>query len=213
MIPSSISDYLNRNSANYSVMMHPTAYTAQREAAAAHVPGSQWAKTVVCIADDQPVLAVVPASRDVDFPRLQRVLNAHSIRLAREAEFAELYEDCEVGAMPPLGPLYGQPVVVDKTLTVTPEIAFNGGSHHDAIRMPYREFERLVHPNVAEFAAGPSMASRQETVAWTDPVCGAEVLESQATAWSEYAGEAYYFCSTSCKMEFDDNPQSYSSRR
>lgn len=156
MIPSSIAEYLDRNHASYSVLFHPTAYTAQQEAAAAHVPGNEWAKAVCCIADGHPVLAVLPAPRAVDFERLQQVLHAESVRLAREAELAELYSDCEVGAMPPLGPLYGQQVLVDSSLAGQPEIVFNGGSHRDAIRMPYREFERLVHPSVAEFSAGPS---------------------------------------------------------
>jgi Ala-tRNA(Pro) deacylase len=163
MIPSSISDYLDRNQARYSVVSHPVAYTAQEEAAATHVPGGEWAKAVVCLADDQPILAVLPAPFVVDLHRLQRAVNAHSVRLAREPEFATLYKDCELGAIPPLGPLYGQRVFIDKKLTADSEITFSAGSHHDAIRMPYREFERLVQPAVAEFAAGPSAASSQRT--------------------------------------------------
>ena len=53
--------------------------------------------------------------------------------------------------MPPFGPLYKQPVVVERSLTSDPEILFNGGSHHDAIRMRYRDFEDLVKPTVADF--------------------------------------------------------------
>jgi Ala-tRNA(Pro) deacylase len=60
------------------------------------------------------------------------------VRLASEAELRPLYSDCELGAMPPFGPLYNQPVVVDKSLTSDPEISFNGGSHREAIRMRYR---------------------------------------------------------------------------
>lgn len=213
MIPSSISDYLDRNQARYSVMSHPTAYTAQEEAAATHVPGGEWAKAVVCMADDQPILAVLPAPFAVDLHRLQRAVNAHSIRLAREPEFATLYKDCELGAMPPLGPLYGQRVFVDKKLTADSEITFSAGSHHDAIRMPYREFERLVQPAVAEFAAGPSIRSTQRAVTVTDPVCGASVEEHKAVARSEHRGEMYYFCCQGCKMEFDDNPYAYSRNR
>src|SRR6266508_1435803 len=56
MIPHTITDYLERNLARYSVMPHPAAYTAQEEAAAAHVPGHAWAKAVVCVADDQLIL-------------------------------------------------------------------------------------------------------------------------------------------------------------
>ncbi len=209
MIPTTISDYLQRNQARYSLLSHPTAYTAQEEAHAAHVPGFEWAKTVVCLADDQPILAVLPAPFAVDLNRLQRTAQAHSIRLANESEFAPLYRDCELGAMPPFGPLYGQRVFVDKRLTTDPEVSFSAGSHHDAIRMPYQEFERLVQPTVAEFASGPSLSSPPRTTTLTDPVCGAGLQEDTAAGKSEHRGETYYFCSQSCKMEFDDNPYAY----
>lgn len=211
MIPSSIADYLDRNRARYSVMSHPVAYTAQEEAAASHVPGSEWAKSVVCLADGQPILAVLPAPCAVDLNRLQRAAHASTVRLASEAEFANLYMDCELGAMPPLGPLYGQRVFVDTTLTRDPEIAFSAGSHHDAIRMSYGEFERLARPTVAEFASGPS-TSRARSAMAIDPVCGAAIEEQKAAGRSEHGGETYYFCSQGCKMEFDDNPIAYRQR-
>jgi Ala-tRNA(Pro) deacylase len=161
MVPASISGYLDRHHARYAVLTHPTAYTAQEEAAAASVAGNEWAKTVVCFADEQPVLAVLPAPFTLDLNRLKEALGAHSIRLAREQEFASLYADCEVGAMPPLGPLYGQRVVVDEHLLSDPEIVFSAGSHHDAIRMPFADFTRVAQPTPAPIAAALAMpASR-----------------------------------------------------
>jgi Ala-tRNA(Pro) deacylase len=151
MLPASISRYLQGHGVNFSVVEHSVAYTAQEEAAALRVPGREWAKAVVCMVDDQPTLAVLPADRLVDLDRLREACGARSARLASEAEFRPLYADCEVGAMPPFGPLYKQPVVVERTLTSDPEILFNGGSHHDAIRMRYRDFEELVKPMVADF--------------------------------------------------------------
>ena len=151
MLPASISRYLQGHGVNFSVVEHSVAYTAQEEAAALHVPGREWAKAVVCMVDDQPTLAVLPADCLVDLDRLRDACGARSARLASEAEFRPFYSECEVGAMPPFGPLYKQPVVVDKTLTSDPEILFNGGSHHDAIRMRYRDFEDLVKPIVADF--------------------------------------------------------------
>jgi Ala-tRNA(Pro) deacylase len=150
-IPSSISSYLERNGVSYSVVEHPVAYTAQQEAAATHVPAREWAKAVVCIVDDQPTLAVLPADLVVDFERFRTACGGASARLASEAELEPLYNDCEVGAMPPLGPLYKQPVLVERSLTSDPEILFNAGSHREAIRMRYQDFERLVKPTVAEF--------------------------------------------------------------
>ena len=154
-IPASISEFLERHHTRYSVLTHPVAYTAQEEAAAAHVPGREWAKVVVCVADDRPVLAVVPAPLKVDFARLKDVTRASTLRPAYEDEFKGLYADCEIGAMPPLGPLYRQEVVVDETLADDAEIVFDAGSHREAIRMPYSEFQRLVRPTVAAFTTGP----------------------------------------------------------
>jgi Ala-tRNA(Pro) deacylase len=150
-IPASVSAYLEQHGVSFSVVEHPVAFTAQEEAAATHVPGREWAKAVLCMVDDQPTLAVVPADRLVDLDRFREICGATSVRLATEAELRPLYSDCEVGAMPPLGPLYKQPVVVDTSLTSDPEIVFNGGSHHEAIRMRYRDFEKLVKPRVASF--------------------------------------------------------------
>jgi YHS domain-containing protein len=73
--------------------------------------------------------------------------------------------------------------------------------------MPYGEFERLAQPVVAEFASGPAVSSRATML--TDPVCGAIFEEFQAAGRSDLRGETYYFCSQSCKMEFDDNPDGY----
>jgi Ala-tRNA(Pro) deacylase len=150
-IPTSISKYLDRHGVNYSVVEHPLAYTAQAEAAATHVPQREWAKAVVCMVDDQPTLAVLPADLVVDFERFRTACGGSFARLATEAEIQSLYADCELGAMPPLGPLYKQPVLVDRSLTADPDILFNAGSHREAIRMRYQDFEQLVKPTVAEF--------------------------------------------------------------
>ena len=213
MIPASITKYLEQNHARYAVIPHRPAYTAQEEAAATHVPGGAWAKSVVCMANDELFLAVVPAPCTVDFDRLRRTIEADSVRLALESEFVPAYRECEPGAMPPFGPLFGQRVVVDSALATDPEIVFSGGSHGDAIRMPYREFERLSRPTIAKFATGPSLSAPARLTTFIDPVCGNEVEEQAACVWSEHEGERFYFCSHTCKMEFDDNPFSYSRGR
>jgi Ala-tRNA(Pro) deacylase len=148
MIPRSVEAFLNEQQLPYSVLHHRPAYTAQEEAAVAHVPGWQWAKTIVCMADDQPILAVVPAPALVDLDRLRAMTGANDVRLASESEFARLYRDCEVGAIPPLGPLYGQQVFIDRALPAAGAMVFEAGSHVDAIRVNYDDFARVVHPTV-----------------------------------------------------------------
>jgi Ala-tRNA(Pro) deacylase len=151
-IPRSIERFLAEQHVPYSVIAHRPAYTAQEEASVAHVPGRQWAKTIACLADGRPVLAVVPAPLRLDLDRLCEITGARSVRLAREPEFEGLYPDCEVGAMPPLGPLYGQPVFVDRALAGVGEIVFEAGSHRDAVRMKYEDFVRVAQPTEANLA-------------------------------------------------------------
>jgi Ala-tRNA(Pro) deacylase len=150
-IPTSIAEFLSTHGIHYGTVTHPVAYTAQEEAAVSHVPGKTWAKTVVCLANDEPIQVVLPAHLAVDAERLKGLAGSAELRLAREDEFERLYPECERGAMPPLGPLYGQRVFVDSHLTGGEEIVFNAGTHTDAIRMRYADFAALVHPTIGEF--------------------------------------------------------------
>ena len=158
-IPASIAEFLRSKGIPYSVLTHRTAFTAQQEAAAAHIRGREWAKTVVCFADNEPILAVLPAHYRIDLEQLRRLAGAKSIRLAEEREFATLYPECEAGAMPPLGPLYGQRVYVDSALTVDPEVVFNAGTHTDAVRVRYDTLARAVSPVVGQFGHSPGHPS------------------------------------------------------
>lgn len=132
---------------------HPEAFTAQQVAASEHVSGYGVAKVVMAVADGMLVMLVLPAPYRVDLVRLKHVLDCGTVRLAREGEFATLFPDCELGAMPPFGNLYGVPVYVDATLTSDPRIVFNAGSHRETMTVAFGDFVRLARPQVAEFAA------------------------------------------------------------
>ncbi|MFB3853184.1 MAG: aminoacyl-tRNA deacylase [Vicinamibacterales bacterium] len=156
-IPTQIADFLK--SKPYTTLSHRTAFTAQEEAAVTHVPGRAWAKTVVCYLDGRPAVAVVPAYYRVDLERLRLLAGAKEARLATEAEVAGLYPGIETGAVPPLGPLYGQAVYVDRTIAADEEVAFHAGTHTDAVRMRYEDLADLSHPVIGEFGIGPAMAA------------------------------------------------------
>ncbi|HSK09685.1 MAG TPA: YbaK/EbsC family protein [Vicinamibacterales bacterium] len=152
-IPPSIADFLSAKP--HTVMSHRTAFTAQEEAAVTHVPGRQWAKTVVCLADGQPILAVLPAHYQVDFDRLARLAGATVVRLATEAEIRGLYPACETGAVPPLGPMFGQRMFVDRVMAEDAEIVFHAGTHVDAVKMKYEDLAALCSPLVGDFGTPP----------------------------------------------------------
>ena len=151
-----IEEFLRKAGVNFQMFPHAPAFTAQEEAAKAHVPGRDWAKVVICFADRQPIEAVLPAPYLVDFEKLRKLAHAGEIRLAQEHEFKGLFPDCEPGAMPPLGPLYRQPVFVDDRLAGEPEIVFDAGSHSRAVRMRYEDFAAVVKPVVGTFSQAPT---------------------------------------------------------
>jgi Ala-tRNA(Pro) deacylase len=152
MVTQSVQEFLRGGNVAYTVFRHPVAFTAREEAAVAHVPGRDWAKSVVCFADGEPIQAVIPADLNVDLERLLSLTGATAIRLAREDELDWLYPECERGAMPPFGPLFRQRVFVDERLAAEDQIAFNAGTHRDAVSMRYDDFARLTRPTVGRFS-------------------------------------------------------------
>lgn len=104
------------------------------------------------VADNKLVLLALPAPYRVDLAKVGAILGAQEVNLAEEDEFAHTFPDCEVGAMPPFGNLYGLPVYVDKALAEDEVIVLQAGTHTDTISLRYADFARLVNPAVAEFA-------------------------------------------------------------
>ncbi len=141
--------YLRENGVVFETRHHPRAVSAQEVAAAEHVPGRMLAKTVMVMADERLVMLVLPAPQQVDLGKTTAALGVKEARLADEAEFEGAFPDCEVGAMPPFGNLYGVPVYVEEALAEDEQIVFRAGTHTDTMSVRYADFEKLVTPVVA----------------------------------------------------------------
>jgi len=148
-----LKEFLDTNGVKYVAIRHSPAFTAQEIAASAHVSGNELAKTVMVKLDGKMAMAVVRAPDHVNFDSLCEAAGASSAELATEEDFKDLFPECEVGAMPPFGNLYGMEVLVSEALAEDEEIAFNAGSHTELLKMTYRDFEDLAHPKVAKFAS------------------------------------------------------------
>lgn len=147
-----LKDFLDQNSVKYTTIGHSRAYTAQEVAASSHIPGKEMAKTVMLKIDGKMTMVVLPASCKIDFDLLKKSSGAKEVILASEREFQDLFPECDVGAMPPFGNLYGMDVYSAEKLAEDEEIAFNAGSHTELIRLTYKDFERLVKPRVLKFS-------------------------------------------------------------
>ena len=146
MLAKRLKNFLDEAHVKYITIGHSPAFTAQEIAERAHIPGKELAKTVIVKVDGDLAMVVTPASEHVKLENLREMLGAASVELAHEYEFKDAFPDCETGAMPPFGNLYGMKVFVSQTLREDEEIAFNAGSHSELIRLTYTDYERLVEP-------------------------------------------------------------------
>ncbi len=144
-------DYLDSQKIQYESVAHYETYTSQETAQSARIPGRELAKTVIVKIGGKMAMAVLPASKKIDFTLLKSAVG--TAELAAEQEFEGIFPDCEVGAMPPFGNLYDMEVYVDEGLTQDEKIAFNACSHIELIKLSFADFSRLVKPKVIRMAS------------------------------------------------------------
>ena len=152
-------EFLNSQNVPYMTIPHTVAYTAMEIAALTHTSNKELAKTVIVRVDGRMAMAVLPASYDVDLFALRAATGAKSVALAKESEFKDRFPECDIGAMPPFGNLYGMAVYVDESLAKDKDIAFNAGTHEELLQLSYADFARLVKPTVLRFSELPDLES------------------------------------------------------
>lgn len=144
--------FLEAEKVDYQLLPHREAFTAQEVAQASRVPGRELAKALVVREDvGRYLMLVLPAPCRVDLMAVKTATGKRKVSLASEEEFRSLFPDCETGAMPPFGNLYGLPVYVDACFPQAEPFVFQAGNHHEAVRMTYQDYERLVRPIAGEF--------------------------------------------------------------
>ena len=151
-IPATLDRYLRQNGVSYHVIKHHNTSCSRMSARATHVPEESVAKAVVIKRRKGFVLAVVPASREVALRGLGAIFAA-PVCLATEEELQDLFNDCEVGAVPPIGSAYGIRTVVDRHLLDEDDIYFEGGDHRTVVHLKGEEFRKLMdnvpHRNIS----------------------------------------------------------------
>ena len=150
-MPKRLIECLDENKVSYEILRHPEAVTAQRIAQAEHVKGRHHAKVVMVKSGGQHLMIVLPAEHLIDHEKLAKIVG-QDVSFESEQEFESLFPDCAVGAMPPFGNLYGVPTYVDNRLAQEEYIVFEAGTHTDAIKLSYRDYEKIAKPRVEDFA-------------------------------------------------------------
>jgi Ala-tRNA(Pro) deacylase len=150
-MPRRLVECLDENKVRYEVLHHPEAVTAQRIAQAEHVKGRHHAKVVIVKASGEHLMVVLAADHYIDLEKVEKAVGK-AVSLDKEQEFKSLFPDCSIGAMPPFGNLYGLPTYVDQHLSEQDYIVFEAGTHTQAIKMSYRDYEKIVKPRVKDLA-------------------------------------------------------------
>ncbi len=148
----SIRSYLQSRSVDFDFLLHRPTYSATHLAGSLHVPGRSVAKGVLVRAGDAFVLAVLPATHRVDVDRLSKILGVDEVRIATEIEVERVFADCEPGALPPFGRLYGLTTVLDLSLALGAEMTFVANMRHEGVRMRFTDYEAIEAPIEAQFS-------------------------------------------------------------
>jgi Ala-tRNA(Pro) deacylase len=146
-----LANYLDKHQIGYTTIQYPGIITEKELEGVSHSFCSRFAKPVMVKADDSVVLIIIPSGRSLDLDAVRESLNLSRAELASREEFDTLFPGWETDAVPPFGKLSGIPVYIDKDLATDDSIAFNAGDHHEVIMMPFREFSRLVQPEIMSF--------------------------------------------------------------
>ncbi len=143
-ISDTLKSYFQQRGVNYELIRHPHTSFSMATAQGACVPGDQLAKSVMLRDHLGYLMAVVPSTHHVDVGALRRFLQRERLELATEEMLGGLFEDCELGALPPIGDAYGLNVAVDDALIAYPDIYFEGGDHYDVVHISGTDFRRLT---------------------------------------------------------------------
>lgn len=136
-----LQQYLDEVHADYDLVEHQPTKSSLETAKASSVPAEQVAKAVLLDTDDHYLLAVLPSDRRVELSELRSELGRKP-RLASEDEIKSLFNDCDVGAIPPAG--YGITTIVDDAIEQQPEVYFEAGDHASLVHMNHDQFSLLM---------------------------------------------------------------------
>lgn len=146
-ISPTLQKYLTNHVIAYELLPHSHTTNSLNTANSAHIPGANMAKSVIFEDEDGYLMAVVPATEHVKIRELNQALK-RNMGLATEMELHYLFKDCEVGAIPPIGPAYGMETVVDESLMLCNDVYFEAGDHEGLVHVEGTSFRKLLRASL-----------------------------------------------------------------
>ena len=143
-MPLRLSGYLDARGARYEVRAHQPSHSSAETARVAHILPHQLAKSVIVEDDSRCMMAVLPADRAVVLGHLARLLGRKELRLSDETRIAMLFDDCDRGAVPPVGMAWGLETIVDAALEASDVVYMESGDHQHLLQMSQAQFHALM---------------------------------------------------------------------
>lgn len=143
-IASTVDFALTLTDVDFQILKHTHSSTSAETAHTAHIAEEQLAKAVALKDDLGPLLAVIPASHTLDLDSLRSMLRRPQLVLMSEEEMGRVFFDCEQGAVPPLGPDYRVPTIVDRALMKMDDVYFEAGDHRELVHVDRTSFRKLM---------------------------------------------------------------------
>ena len=141
---STVSQYLTDHSVNYRLIPHAHSATSRESAHKADVREDRVAKAVMLQDSRGMVMAIIPASSNLDLRAVRDETGRNHLEMMGEGQLSDVFPDCELGALPPLGPAYGITTLVDSSLDFRDTIYLESGNHEQLIALDGRDFDQLL---------------------------------------------------------------------
>lgn len=146
-----VSAHLQGKAIAFEVLRHAPVFTSEEAAAIRGTPLASGAKALICRADDQFLMFVLPADRKLASKAVRRAGNIKSLRFASREEVEQL-TGLKPGSIPPFGSLFGLSTWCDEHLSEQPRINFNAGDHSISISMAYDDYITAEQPQLGPYA-------------------------------------------------------------
>ena len=142
-ISNTLAEYLHNEGINFELVKHPHTRSSLETAETAHIPGDKLAKCVVLEDEKGYLMAVIPSTHKVDLDSLARS-TGRRMNLVSEVMLNQMFHDCELGAIPPIGTAYGYDSILDECLIDCEDVYFEAGDHEDLIHISGTQFKKLM---------------------------------------------------------------------
>ncbi len=152
MIPKKILNYLAKNKIKYEILKHKIVYTSYDLAATLKKKLNEIAKTLIVKTDKDYFLLVLPASRQVDFPKLKKIFKAKKLSLIKENLMKKIFK-VKPGTVPPFGSLFKLDVCLDKSLKKVKKIIVRAGSYAESLKIKISDLIKMEKPEEGQFTS------------------------------------------------------------